>query len=139
VDATRVATWGDAFAPTNSPGALLDRSAGQQPAYGTVYQAEPAGALLALLTALYENGVKAVAARRGLTSYLSVLSDRFTYVPLDVIVPGMLEAGDIPDIAASLAPRPLLAGASVDGRNCPVGPDLPPQRVSTWLVEQLSR
>jgi hypothetical protein len=73
-----------------------------------------------LLTALYEPEVAAVATRRGLASFLSVLDDRFLYVPLDVIVPGILEAGDLPDIAAAIAPRPVLVQAAVDGRNRPL-------------------
>src|SRR5207249_6489375 len=83
-------------------------------------QAEPLGGLLALLTALYEPEVAAVATRRGLASFLSVLDDRFLYLPLDVIVPGILEAGDLPDIAAAIAPQPVLVQAAVDGRNRPL-------------------
>jgi hypothetical protein len=55
-----------------------------------------------------------------LASFLSVLDDRFTYVPLDVVVPGILEAGDLPDIAAAIAPRAVLIQAAVDGRNRPL-------------------
>ena len=61
--------------------------------------------------------MKAIAVRRGLADYLSVLNDRFTYVPLDIIVPGILEVGDITDVASTLAPRPLLIEDPVDGRN----------------------
>ncbi len=59
----------------------------------------------------------AVAARGGLVSYLSVLGDRFCYVPQDVIVPGILETADIGDIVAALAPRGVLLEGFVDGRN----------------------
>jgi dienelactone hydrolase len=140
VDARRIATWGDSFAATNVRGLLLDQSVGQQPGPRPIHQAEPLGALLAMLTALYEDGVKAVAARRGLVSYMSVLSDRFTYVPQDAIVPGILEAGDISDVRASLAPRPMLVDESVDGRNCVVDEEKPaPEGVAAWLARQLSR
>jgi len=35
----------------------------------------------------------------------------------DVIVPGILEAGDVADVASGLAPRPLLLQGLVDGRD----------------------
>jgi hypothetical protein len=98
---------------------LFDKSA-NQPGGPEIPQAEPLGPLLALLTAFYEPDVAAVAARRGLASFLSVLEDRFAYVPLDAIVPGILEAGDLPDIVAAIAPRPVLIQAAVDGRNRPL-------------------
>ena len=46
-----------------------------------------------------------------------MLEDQFAYVPNDVIVPGILEVADVADIAAALAPRPLLVESFVDGRN----------------------
>ena len=79
--------------------------------------AEPLGCLLAILGGLYEDSVKAVAARGGLTGYTSLLTDAFIYVPEDVVVPGVLDAGDLPDVAGALAPRPLLLQALVDGKN----------------------
>ena len=54
----------------------------------TIQQAQPVGDLLALLTALYEDKVQAVAVNGGLVSLLSVLGDRFCYVPQDLVVPG---------------------------------------------------
>jgi hypothetical protein len=80
-------------------------------------QAQPLGGLLALLGALYDDRVSTIALNGGLASYLSVLDDSFAYVPADVIVPGALEAGDLADIAACLAPRPILMDNLVDGRN----------------------
>jgi hypothetical protein len=73
------------------------------------------GGLLAVLGALYEEDVRTVAVRGGLVSFSSMLRSNFSYVPQDVIVPGILEVGDIPDIAAALAPRPLLLSHMVDG------------------------
>jgi len=81
------------------------------------HQAEPMGALLALLTGLYEDGVAAVAARGGLVSFLSVLEDRFCHLPQDVIVPGILEVADVAGIVAALNSRPVLLEKFVDGRN----------------------
>jgi hypothetical protein len=79
-------------------------------------QAEPLGGVLALLGALFEDLVAAVAVRRGLIGYLSLLDDPFIYVPSDAIVPDSAACGDLSDIAAALAPRPVLFGL-VDGRN----------------------
>ena len=117
IDAKRLLVWGDSFAATNPREGLLDQSLPQEPGPQTIRQSDPLGSLLALLTALYEGDVRAVVARGGLVSYLSVLSDRFCYVPQDVIVPGLLEAADIGDIVAALAPRAVLLEGLVDGRN----------------------
>jgi hypothetical protein len=58
-----------------------------------------------------------------IAGYASVLRDLFCYVPHDVVVPGALTAGDLPDIAAALAPRPLRIETLVDGRNCQLTPE----------------
>jgi hypothetical protein len=113
----KLALWGDSFAPANPPRFALDELIGWQIGPEIEYQAEPLGALLALLGGLYEDNVYAAAARRGLTAYSSVLEDAFAYVPNDIIVPGILEVADVPDIAAALSPRPLLLEGFVDGRN----------------------
>ena len=122
VDANRLAVWGDSFAEVNSQEFLLDQSLRQKPGPQVIHEAEPIGSLLALLTALYEDNVRAVAARGGLVSYLSVLQDRFSYVPQDVIVPGILESADIPDLIAAIAPRAELIEGGVDGRDRPLSP-----------------
>jgi hypothetical protein len=80
-------------------------------------EAEPSGGLLALLGGLHENRVQTVAVQGGLASLLSMLDDGFAYVPQDVIVPGILEAGDVAEVASALAPRPLLLQGLVDGRD----------------------
>jgi hypothetical protein len=77
----------------------------------------PLGPLLALLAALYEPDVAAVAVRGGLVSYLSLLEAPFVYVPFDISVPEILRTGDVPDIMAALAPMPLLGEGLIDGRN----------------------
>ncbi|MBM3241504.1 hypothetical protein FJZ31_34920 [Candidatus Poribacteria bacterium] len=116
VDVQKIALWGDSFALTNPPNfsdPLIDES--ESP-----HQSEPLGGLLALFGALYEENIGAVVARRTLAGYQSVLRDRFCYMPYDVIVPGALTAGDLCDVVAVLAPRPLRLEALVDGRNCPL-------------------
>jgi hypothetical protein len=117
LDAQRIALWGDSLAPLNPERLLLDEVPGWQVGPEIQHQAEPLGGLLAILGALYEPDVRAVAAVRGLVAYLSLLDDPFAYVPNDVIVPGILEVADIADIAAAIAPRPLLLSSLVDARN----------------------
>jgi hypothetical protein len=124
LDAQRLLIWGDSSAGVNPRGMTLDQSIFQQQGVPqAIRQAEPAGALLALLTALYEDGVRAVAARGGLLSYQSVLRDRFCYVPLDSIVPGILETADTADLVSALAPRGVLLARLVDGRNRAATPE----------------
>jgi dienelactone hydrolase len=113
-DPERFALWGDSFAPVNPPG-FPDPLLGEEE---PPHQSEPLGGLLALFGALYEEGIAAVAARGTLAGYMSVLEDVYCCVPHDAIVPGALTTGDLCDVAASLAPRPLRIERLVDGRNC---------------------
>lgn len=117
LDRQRVGVWGDSFTPANPTRLVLDEFPQWQIGPEIEQQAEPLGGFLALLSALYEPNVRTLVARRGLASYLSVLDDRFAYVPADTVVPGILEVGDVPDAAAALAPRPMLLEGLVDGRN----------------------
>lgn len=114
VDPRRVALWGESFAPVNSPDADLKvpYTEARRPT-----QSEPLGGLLALLGALYEDDVRAVLVRGGLSDYHSVLDAPFTYLPFDAVVPGVLAVGDLPDLAGTLAPRPCRIEGSVDGTN----------------------
>jgi hypothetical protein len=121
-DASRVALWGDSPAGVNPADFRFDQSAGQFPGPFPQQQAEPAGPLVALMTALYEDRVRAVAAHRGLVSFLSVLENRFCHVPQDAIVPGILEAGDVPDIVTAIGPQKVVVSEPVDGRNRVAGP-----------------
>jgi hypothetical protein len=119
VDPGRIAVWGDSFAETNPDNFAFDQSEMQEPGPFPQHQAEPMGALVALLVGLYEDGVAAIAARGGLISFLSVLEDRFCHLPQDVIVPGVLEVADVADIVTALGSRPVLLEQFVDGRNRP--------------------
>jgi hypothetical protein len=109
-----IALWGDSFAPVNPTDRRLEvpGDADKMPA-----QSEPLGGILALLGGLYQPNVKAVYVRGGLVSYQSVLENPFIYMPHDVVVPGVLTAGDLCDVAAALAPTPMRLEALVDGRN----------------------
>jgi hypothetical protein len=117
IDPARMALWGDSFAETNPDNFVFDQSEMQESGPFTQQHAEPMGALLALLTGLYEDRVAAIAARGGLISFLSVLDDRFCHLPQDVIVPGILEVADIADIVKARGSRPVLLEGFVDGRN----------------------
>jgi dienelactone hydrolase len=114
LDVNRVGLWGDSFAPANPDGRRLEVPLD---ADALPDQAEPLGALLALFGALFEDNVRATYARGGLTGYQTLLDSPFCYVPHDAVVPGALTAGDLCDVAAALAPRPLRLTALVDGRN----------------------
>jgi hypothetical protein len=113
IDGSKVGLWGDSLGQTN-PDVFVD------PPLRTDFpphHAEPMGAMVALLGALYDEQVQAVLARGGLISYKSILEGSAFYVPHDAIVPGWLEVGDVCDLAAALAPVPLRLEALVDGRN----------------------
>ncbi|MGH7170873.1 MAG: alpha/beta hydrolase, partial [Gemmataceae bacterium] len=114
LDVRRLALWGDSFAPVNPK----DRNLAV-PLEVTPFPdfAEPLGGLLALFAALFEDGVRAVHVRGGLASYDALLHSPFCYVPHDALVPGALTAGDLGDVAAALAPRPLRLEGLVDGLN----------------------
>jgi len=116
-DARRIAIWGESFAASNPAGA--DPAAPLELA-GGIPHAEPSGALLALLGALYEDGGRAVLARGGLASYQSLLRSYCCYVPHHAVVPGALTTGDLAGIIAALAPRPVRLESCVDGLNRPM-------------------
>jgi len=116
-DPHRIAVWGVSLAPVNGADAdfRVPRGIDDRPA-----QSEPLGGLLALLAALYEDDLAAVCVDRGLADYLSVLDHWSIYIPYDVHVPGALTHGDLPDVAAALAPMPLALREMVDGLNRPI-------------------
>jgi dienelactone hydrolase len=117
VDTKRIALWGDAFAPPNSTDTnfKVPRNADVWPR-----GPEPLGGLLTLFGALYDEDVRALYIAGGLSSYHDVLTHFAVLVPHSASVPGALTAGDLCDVAGSLAPRPLRLEALVDARNRPV-------------------
>jgi hypothetical protein len=114
LDPRRVALWGDSFAPANprERNLAVPLDADRLPDH-----AEPLGGLLALLGALFDDDIRAVYARGGLAGYRSLLESPFCYVPHDAVIPGALTTGDLCDVAAALAPRPLGLEGLVDGLN----------------------
>jgi hypothetical protein len=133
----QIAVWGDSSMPENPARLLVDELPAWPIGPHIQNQAEPLGGLLAILTALYDNKVRAIAVRGGLSSYLSMLDDSFTYIPGDVIVPGILEVGDIADFVTALSARPTLFVSLVDGRNRKVQGESQPVDVGKWLAERL--
>lgn len=121
LDAHRLALWGDSFAAVNPKDRNLavPLEVDPFPAF-----AEPLGGLLALFGALFEDDVRAIHIRGGLASYDSLLHSPFCYVPHDALVPGALTAGDLADVAAALAPRPLHLEGLVDGLNRKVSAEI---------------
>jgi dienelactone hydrolase len=114
LDGARIALWGDSFAPVNADDREL---AVPMDADGAPDQSEPLGGLLALFTALFEDDIRAVYIRGGLTGFQSLLKSPFCYLPHDCLVPAALTAGDLCDVAAAFAPRPLRFAGLVDGTN----------------------
>ncbi len=114
LNSKRIALWGDSFAPTNSADCnfVVPRGITDRP-----HQSEPLGSLLALLTALFDEEVEAVYINGGLSSFQDVLASPFCYLPHDSVVPGVLASGDLCDVAAAIAPRPLRLNGLVDGLN----------------------
>ena len=114
VDPNRISLWGDSLAPVNPPDTEFNVPHGvdRRP-----HQSEPLGGLLALLGALLDDRIPRVYVHGGLSSYRSVLTSPHVYIPHDVVVPGVLQAGDLCDVAAALAPRPLRIDGLVDGLN----------------------
>jgi hypothetical protein len=114
LDEKRIALWGDSFIdpyPEDFNGRVPHGIDGRPE------PCEPLGGLLAMLAALYEDDIRAVYVHGGLSSWTTALADPFCHLPHDVVVPGALTAGDVCDLAAALAPRPLRIAGMVDGGN----------------------
>ena len=117
LDTKRIALWGESLMPVNSARLDLDENSLWQVGPQIQQQGEPLGGLLAVLGALYEPRVRTIAVRNGLTGYASILDDAFVYVPAEITVPGFLEVGDIADVEAALAPKPMLLEDPIDGKD----------------------
>lgn len=114
LDRRRVALWGDSFAPTNPPDADLRVPHGVG---GRPLQSEPLGGMLALLGALDDDEIAAASIQGGLASLEPVVTNPIVMVPHDVVSPGALTVGDLDDVAAAVAPRPLWLHGLVDHLN----------------------
>ena len=139
VDGARIALWGESEAAVNPQRLLLDESPGWQIGPDSQHESDPLGGLLAVFTALYEDNLRGIATRRNLIGFASILDDAFAYVPGHVIVPDMLSAGDIADIAASLPAASTRFESPVDARNRLIRPAEPQDRSALvrWLAARL--
>jgi hypothetical protein len=157
----RIAFWGESLVPPNPLGDSIQVPHGlSQPRL-----AEPMAATVVSLLPMDElnRNVKAVVARGGLVSYRSVLDSPFVHVPHDALPVNVFRAGDLPDVWAHLAPRPLRLEGLVDGTNRRVTGErlakelrpvtdayrkgglvvkedyTPDAELAKWIVEQLKR
>jgi dienelactone hydrolase len=117
LDGQRLALWGESLTPVNGAEFVPDELALWQVGPRIQQQGEPLGGLLAVLGALYDSTVRAIAVRGGLASLASILDDAFPYVPADMAIPGFLEVGDLADAAATLAPMPMWLEDLIDAKN----------------------
>jgi len=113
LDVKRLALWGESFAPvTPAEREIVVPHGVDRPG-----NCEPMGGMLALLAALNEEHVRAVAVHRGLSSYASALDGPCVYIPHDAVVPNIVIRGDIPVLAGALAPTPLRMWDLTDAMN----------------------
>jgi pimeloyl-ACP methyl ester carboxylesterase len=82
----------------------------------------PAG-LIALHAAVLDDRVKAVTIEQTLGAWSDVVKTPQAQRQLAHIVPGVLAAYDLPDLCASLAPRPLTIRQPADARGEPLSAD----------------
>jgi dienelactone hydrolase len=115
IDATRAQLVGGCTSKANAPGAGLIRPLEHaQPAH-----AEPVGAHVVLLAALFEDGIADVSACGGLASWLSLLDEPVAHFPYDNVVPGSALA-DWPGVCQAARASIRLEGPR-DGLNRAVG------------------
>lgn len=112
IDRDRLVIWGESFAAINTDAVSHPYDLGSNSL------AEPLGAMLATYLGFrYDLSPKAIVARGGLVSYRSVLDSPFVHVPHDALPINVFRAGDLPDVWAALAPKPLRLEGLVDGTN----------------------
>jgi hypothetical protein len=114
VDGKRIALWGDSFTEPLAADATFKypRRIDNRPP-----ESDPMGSLVVLLTALADEDIRAVYAHGGIVSYLSVLESPFVQLPHDCVVPGVFDTGDLPELVATMSPRPVRIEGLVDGVN----------------------
>ncbi len=135
LNSKQVVVWGESFAPTHPPDVRyqLPHTATDRPP-----SSEPLGGMLALLTALVENDVRAVYVHRGLADLRGALISPFSYLPHDAVIPGALALGDLPDLAKALAPRRVWLHNPVDALNRAVSDEPRDEtKIAKWLLTEL--
>ena len=80
-------------------------------------QPEPLGGILTLLLTLFNDDIKAIIIRGGLTSYASALNHHLIQVPYETVIPGIFNMGDISLLIHALRSRTIFLNQMVDGLN----------------------
>ena len=99
-------------------------------------QPEPLGGLLTLFCALFNEDVKVIYIKGGLTSYASTLNHHLLQIPHDVVVPGIFNMGDISLLTNALGPRTIFLDQMVDGLNREVKGTKLEQSLMNNLIER---
>lgn len=115
IDGNRLAVWGDSFAKVNAPEVRLAVPHDLDPPPVS----EPGGANLALLAALFENGIAAVYARGGIDPADTLTGSPYLYLPHDAVVPGPVQVWALAPVVGKT--RPVAYEAAVDAQNRPRG------------------
>ncbi|MFM8470694.1 MAG: alpha/beta hydrolase family protein [Limisphaerales bacterium] len=117
MDATRLALWGDSFAPRNERD-FSDPLLGE----GSALLAEPAGGMLVRLGAVFEPDVRAVLDCRSWPDTSWLFQRPYLHVPHDAVVPGAARAVDPLYIAALLPSESVRTAEPVSARNTEANP-----------------
>ncbi len=108
--------WGESLVPPNPSDAAFRTPRDDDDALPAV--SEPQAPLLALLAGLFEDDLNAIYTVGGLVSWRSLLASHLVLTAHDVIVPGVLTAGDLSDIVVVQQPNTRIRmEALVDGWN----------------------
>ncbi|MBA4187410.1 MAG: hypothetical protein C0467_05260 [Planctomycetaceae bacterium] len=132
IDGKKLAVWGDSFARVNAPETKLAVPLDvEMPAVS-----EPGGANLALLAALFEEGVTTVYARGGLDPAETFSGSPYLYVPHDAVIPGALQVATlVPTVSKSHA---VAYEGTVDAQNRATGgKPMSGDAVTKWVIEKL--
>jgi hypothetical protein len=132
IDGKKLALWGDSFAKPDPADARLAVPLDLE----TPSASEPGGANLALLAALFEDGVAAVYARGGIDPADTLTGSPYLYLPLDAVVPGPVPVWALaPAVGKS---RPVAYEAAVDAQNrARGGTPMSAPDAAKWVVEKL--
>jgi hypothetical protein len=157
LDGKKMGVWGDSFAGRNSkdinpsninPGfpagangkvfnPAVPHDAAEFPSIG-----EPGAGLLADLLGVYEDSVRAIVDRGGLSSYRSILNQPYVYVPFDGLAlgtrgPSPVMLWDVFDVQR-FQYSPIRTEGMISALNETVGaPHSDPTVVAAWVIEKL--
>jgi hypothetical protein len=142
IDGKKLSLWGDSFAKVNAKDArfMVPLDAPELPHY-----AEPVGAQLALLAALYEEGVKLTYARGGTMLSGDLRESAYVYLPHSAILPHDIILGSLTQKTLNEMQRAekRFAGVipfdEVDSWNCWRFEEVPTPPVMAKVVAELLR